>query len=199
MEYNQIALRVMKELDVPVNDLPAALGDAKESARLHDGGGIHFTEEGSRKLAAVVAAAVIKHLPARGVGAPSLLFKTESFDRDPRLGRPQQPHPAEERAEGDSGLWLQPDKCRWQSRWRNRRTHPALDNASPLRRQKFRQTLDDKFSASGSFAVTKSEKGGAGVFFGFFNSQQPGGSGRPIGSLGLDFDLKARADDSRRA
>ena len=36
MEYNVIALRVMKELDVPVNDLPAALGDAAESARLHD-------------------------------------------------------------------------------------------------------------------------------------------------------------------
>jgi hypothetical protein len=28
------------------------------------------------------------------------------------------------------------------------------------------------------------------VFFGFFNSQQPGGSGRPIGSLGLDFDFE---------
>jgi hypothetical protein len=53
------------------------------------------------------------------------------------------------------------------------------------------KTLDDKFSASGSFAVTKSEPG-AGVFFGFFHSQQPGGSGRPIGSLGLDFDFEAK-------
>ena len=53
------------------------------------------------------------------------------------------------------------------------------------------KTLDDKFSASGSFAVTKSE-GGAGVFFGFFNSRQPGGSGRPIGSLGLDFDFEGK-------
>jgi len=53
------------------------------------------------------------------------------------------------------------------------------------------KTLDDKFSASGSFAITKTE-GGAGVFFGFFNSQQPGGSGRPIGSLGLDFDFEGR-------
>jgi hypothetical protein len=53
------------------------------------------------------------------------------------------------------------------------------------------KTLDDKFSASGSFAITKSE-GGAGVFFGFFNSQQPGGSGRPIGSLGLDFDFEGK-------
>lgn len=53
------------------------------------------------------------------------------------------------------------------------------------------KTLDDKFTASGSFSLTKSE-GGAGVFFGFFNSQQPGGSGRPIGSLGLDFDFEGK-------
>ena len=53
------------------------------------------------------------------------------------------------------------------------------------------RTLDDKLTASGSFAITASQ-GGAGVFFGFFNSQQPGGSGRPIGSLGLDFDFEAK-------
>ncbi|MDB5323936.1 MAG: hypothetical protein JWN40_5567 [Phycisphaerales bacterium] len=52
------------------------------------------------------------------------------------------------------------------------------------------RTLDDKFSAAGSFAVTASQPG-AGVFFGFFNANQPGGSGRPIGSLGLDFDFEA--------
>jgi hypothetical protein len=52
------------------------------------------------------------------------------------------------------------------------------------------KTLDDKFSAAGSFAVTASQPG-AGVFFGFFNANQPGGSGRPIGSLGLDFDFEA--------
>jgi WD40 repeat protein len=51
------------------------------------------------------------------------------------------------------------------------------------------KTLDDKLTASGSFAITACQPG-AGVFFGFFNSQQPGGSGRPIGSLGLDFDFE---------
>jgi hypothetical protein len=51
------------------------------------------------------------------------------------------------------------------------------------------KTLDDKLSASGSFAITQTQAG-AGVFFGFFNSEQPGGSGRPIGSLGLDFDFE---------
>ncbi|HYF34244.1 MAG TPA: hypothetical protein VD994_03050 [Prosthecobacter sp.] len=52
------------------------------------------------------------------------------------------------------------------------------------------KTLQDKLTASGSFAITKSQPG-AGVFFGFFNSQQPGGSGRPIGSIGLHFDFEA--------
>src|SRR5262245_19022446 len=49
------------------------------------------------------------------------------------------------------------------------------------------KTLDDKLSASGSFAITKTTPGG-GVFFGFFNAQQSGGGGRPIGSLGMHLD-----------
>src|SRR6267154_526833 len=53
------------------------------------------------------------------------------------------------------------------------------------------KTLEDKFSAAGSFAVTASQPG-AGVFFGFFSANQPGGSGRPIGSLGLDFDFEGK-------
>ena len=53
------------------------------------------------------------------------------------------------------------------------------------------KSLDDKLTASGTFAMTAAQ-GGAGVFFGFFNSQQPGGSGRPIGSLGLDFDFEGK-------
>ena len=65
LEYNRIALRVMKELEVPVNDLPAALGDAAEQARLHDSGGIHFTKEGSQKLAAAVASFVTRYLPVK--------------------------------------------------------------------------------------------------------------------------------------
>ena len=51
------------------------------------------------------------------------------------------------------------------------------------------KTLNDRVSASGSFAITKATSG-AGAFFGFFNSQQPGGSGRPIGSLGLNMDFE---------
>jgi lysophospholipase L1-like esterase len=191
MDYNVIALRVMKELNVPVNDLPAALGDAKESARLHDSGGIHFTEEGSRKLAAAVAAVVIKHLSARGFGAPSLSLKTETFDRDPRWEGhnnrivPEKPlivtqdfgySPTNHagKAAGEIGGSIQ------------RSTTSASYAAEiPVR------TLEDKFTASGSFALMKSQPG-AGIFFGFFNSNQPGGSGRPIGSLGLDFDFEGK-------
>jgi lysophospholipase L1-like esterase len=65
VEYNRIARRIMKELDVPVNDLLAALGDAAESARLHDARGVHFTPDGSRKLAAAVTAAVTVYLPSQ--------------------------------------------------------------------------------------------------------------------------------------
>ncbi|HEX5472365.1 MAG TPA: hypothetical protein VFW73_10785 [Lacipirellulaceae bacterium] len=52
-----------------------------------------------------------------------------------------------------------------------------------------RLTLDNKLSASGTFALTKTT-GGAGMFFGFFRAEQPGASGRPISSLGLDFDCE---------
>jgi hypothetical protein len=48
-------------------------------------------------------------------------------------------------------------------------------------------TLEQKISASGTFSFDKTTAG-SGTFFGFFNANQPGGSGRPIGSLGLDFD-----------
>src|SRR3954467_13860772 len=66
-----------------------------------------------------------------------------------------------------------------------RSTKPAIYGAALAPAK----TLDDKLSASGTFAITECHPG-AGLFFGFFNSQQPGGSGRPIGSLGLDFDFE---------
>lgn len=47
--------------------------------------------------------------------------------------------------------------------------------------------LNDKLTASGAFALTASS-GNCGVFFGWFKGDQPGGGGRPMNSLGLDFD-----------
>jgi hypothetical protein len=49
------------------------------------------------------------------------------------------------------------------------------------------KTLDDKLAASGTFALTATG-GNSGIFFGWFNSDQPGGGGRPMQSLGMDFD-----------
>jgi lysophospholipase L1-like esterase len=63
VQYNAIARRVMQELAVPVNDLRTALGDSTEHARLINADGVHFTSEGSEKLAAAVAAFVTEHLP----------------------------------------------------------------------------------------------------------------------------------------
>jgi len=53
------------------------------------------------------------------------------------------------------------------------------------------KTLDDKLSASGTFAVTKTV-GGGGLFFGFFRAEQPGGGGRPICSLGMNVDCEQK-------
>jgi hypothetical protein len=49
------------------------------------------------------------------------------------------------------------------------------------------KSLREKLSASGTFKLTASS-GNSGIFFGWFNSKQPGGSGRPISSFGMDFD-----------
>jgi hypothetical protein len=51
------------------------------------------------------------------------------------------------------------------------------------------KALDDPLTASGTFAMAGTT-GGAGLFFGFFHADQPGGSGRPVGSLGLDIDTE---------
>ncbi len=48
------------------------------------------------------------------------------------------------------------------------------------------KTLDDKLSASGTFAIPKTASN-TGVFFGWFNRQQPGRTGRPVNSFGLDI------------
>lgn len=52
-----------------------------------------------------------------------------------------------------------------------------------------RKTLDDRLSASGTFALMQST-GGSGMFFGFFKGDQPGATGRPVGSLGMDMDCE---------
>ncbi len=123
-------------------------------------------------------------------GAPTSL-KSEAFDRDPgwegfnnrltptkkqvvRQDFGYSPTQHAGKAAGEMGGAVQ------------RSTTPAsyADTITP-------RTLEDKLSAAGSFAITACQPG-AGLFFGFFNSHQPGGSGRPIGSLGMDFDFEGK-------
>jgi hypothetical protein len=56
---------------------------------------------------------------------------------------------------------------------------------------KVSHTLDDKLSASGTFAITASTASG-GVFFGWFDSRQPNATGRPTGSLGMNLDFEKK-------
>jgi hypothetical protein len=51
------------------------------------------------------------------------------------------------------------------------------------------KTLNDKLSASGTFAISKSGPAG-GVFFGWFNANLPEASGRPPSSLGIEIDTE---------
>ncbi len=62
-QYNAIARRVMQELEVPVNDLRAALGDADDQARAISDDGVHFNKAGVEKLGTAVKIFISEHLP----------------------------------------------------------------------------------------------------------------------------------------
>jgi lysophospholipase L1-like esterase len=62
-QYNEIARRVMQELDVPVNDLRAALGGPEEQAKAIVDDGVHFTGPGAAKLGTAVAEFIGRYLP----------------------------------------------------------------------------------------------------------------------------------------
>ena len=113
-------------------------------------------------------------------------MKTESFDRDPgwegfnnRVEPKHVPTVTQDfgysptqfagKAPGEAGGRI------------TRSTRPAHYG------DKIAKTLKDRLTASGTFALTASTPG-SGIFFGWFNSSQPGGGGRPMNSLGLDFD-----------
>jgi hypothetical protein len=124
---------------------------------------------------------------ARPAEQPKSLLKSEPFDKDPgweghnnRITPEKLPTVTQDfgysktnfagKAAGELGGHV------------TRASEPAFyaDKVGPV-------TLDEKLSASGSFALTKTWPGG-GVFFGFFRAEQPGGGGRPIGSLGINMD-----------
>jgi hypothetical protein len=125
--------------------------------------------------------------PAFAGGGPGPALRTESFDRDPgwdahnnRIVPAKHPTIVQDfgfsrtnfagKAPGELGgqVW--------------RASEPAFYAARIGPR-----TLDDRLTASGTFAITRTTPGG-GVFFGFFRAEQPGAGGRPIASLGLHLD-----------
>jgi len=62
VEYNSIARKVMEELNVLVNDLPAALGSADEQRKLISSDGVHFNPAGVDKLGAAVVTIIKEQL-----------------------------------------------------------------------------------------------------------------------------------------
>lgn len=64
-QYNEIARRVMKELDVPVDDVRAAVGAGEELGKLMTADGVHFTKSGQEKLGQVVAEFLLPQLPTK--------------------------------------------------------------------------------------------------------------------------------------
>jgi hypothetical protein len=124
-----------------------------------------------------------------GAGAEKPTIKSESFDRDPgweghnnRIVPRELPSIVQDfgysktnfagKAVGEMGgqVW--------------RASEPAFYAARIAPR-----TLDNRLTASGTFAITRTTAGG-GVFFGFFRAAQPGAGGRPIASLGLNLDCE---------
>lgn len=65
VQFNEIALKVMKELDVPVDDVRAVAGKGKELGKRMTGDGVHFTDEGRKQLGMAVAEFIAQHLPAK--------------------------------------------------------------------------------------------------------------------------------------
>jgi len=61
--YNSIALKVMKELDVPVNDLHGVFPDKVALEKVMMGDGTHFGDKGSAALAETVAKFIEGKMP----------------------------------------------------------------------------------------------------------------------------------------
>jgi hypothetical protein len=137
----------------------------------------------------IVMALLASVILARGADPEKAGTRTESFDHDPGWDAynnrvvPQKPRTVVQdfgysqthhagKAAGELGGQV----------WRASEPAYYADKISA-------RTLDDKLSASGTFAITKTSAGG--IFFGFFRAQQTGAGGRPVSSLGLNLDSEA--------
>jgi len=113
-------------------------------------------------------------------------LKTERFDHDPAWeGFNNHIHPSHTRSVVQDFGYIADPSLHQSSQIGGRVTRasqPAYyaESLAP-------KTLDEKLSASGTFQITGTSAS-SGVFFGWFNSRQQDDSGRPVQSLGLDFD-----------
>jgi hypothetical protein len=129
-------------------------------------------------LAALAVCAGIGHAQDR----PRTALKTERFDRDPGWEGynnhiPPQAAPTVTQDFGYSRTHYAGKEVGEIGGRVTRASEPAWYGARIPPK-----TLDDKLSASGTFALTE---GGGGICFGWFNGQQPSGMGRPVNSLGM--------------
>jgi hypothetical protein len=149
------------------------------------------TLRGEITLCLLCLALVVTFAVSAGIGwavdQPPTVLKIESFDRDPGWEGHNnhivpQHVPTVTQDFGYSKTNLAGQAAGELGGQVTRASEPAYyaDRIGPV-------TLDDKLSAAGTFAVTKTTAGG-GIFFGFFRAEQPAGGGRPTGSLGLDMD-----------
>lgn len=65
VEYNRIAVRVMQELSVPVDDLRAVCGEGDQRRQRFTNDGVHFTAAGRELLGDAVAEFIASHLLAK--------------------------------------------------------------------------------------------------------------------------------------
>jgi hypothetical protein len=131
-------------------------------------------------LLAIAAVVTADDPPAAGL-------KTERFDRDPGWeGHNNRIVPAKPRTVTQD-FGYSPTKLAGKAKGEAGGTVTRAAKPAYYGRKFGPKTLDQNLSASGSFAFTKTTSG-SGLFFGFFNADQPGGGGRPVQSLGMDFD-----------
>lgn len=123
---------------------------------------------------------------ARAATDPSMILKTERFDRDPGWEGFNNRVVPQRIPTVTQGFGYSPTNFAGATKGEiggqvTRSTTPAYyaDRIAV-------KTLNDRLSASGTFALTATS-GNSAVFFGWFNAEQPGG-GRPMNSLGLYLD-----------
>jgi lysophospholipase L1-like esterase len=64
-QYNALAVKVMQELQVPIDDLHAVFPDAASRSAALGADGVHFTGAGQLGLGKAIAAAIARHLPVQ--------------------------------------------------------------------------------------------------------------------------------------